>query len=104
MDWLEPLRQDTERIRQKTIKIREETERLREENRKLKSIDAKKLIQQIEEKTMKTPVIVAQCPVNYTKGEREEIQKIIETALQTNGIIIIPEGVNIMTLPFALNN
>jgi len=47
MDWLEPLRQDTERIRQENIKIREETERLREENRKLKSIDTDKLLQQI---------------------------------------------------------
>jgi transaldolase len=47
MYWLEPLRQDTERIRQENIKIREETERLREENRKLKSIDIDKLIQQI---------------------------------------------------------
>lgn len=47
MYWLEPLRQDTERIRQENIKIREETEKLREENRKLKSIDTDKLIQQI---------------------------------------------------------
>jgi len=53
---------------------------------------------------MKTPVIIAQCPVDYTKEQKEEIQKIIETALQTNGIIIIPEDVNIMTLPFSLNN
>ena len=47
MYWLEPLRQDTERIRQENIKIREETERLIEENRKLKSIDTDKLLQQI---------------------------------------------------------
>lgn len=52
---------------------------------------------------MKNPVIVAQFPVEYTKEQREEIQKTIETALQTNGIIIIPKDVNIMTLPFALN-
>ena len=50
MDWLEPLRQDTERIKQENIRIRKETERLREENLKLKSIDTKKLIQQIEQK------------------------------------------------------
>ena len=41
MDWLEPLRQDTERIRQETIKIREETEKLREENRKLREFSVK---------------------------------------------------------------
>jgi hypothetical protein len=35
-DWLEPLRQDTERIRQENIKIREETEKIREGNRKFK--------------------------------------------------------------------
>ena len=57
MDWLEPLRLDTERIRLQNIKIREETERLREANLKLregnlklKSINTKKLIQQIMEK------------------------------------------------------
>lgn len=54
MDWLEPLRQDTERIRQETQKIREETERIREENRKLKEsirklkkINTQKLLQEI---------------------------------------------------------
>jgi dsDNA-specific endonuclease/ATPase MutS2 len=82
MDWLEPLRQDTERIRQENIKIREETERLRketerlrEENLNLKSIDTKKLIQQIEEKTMKTPVIIAQYPVDYTKEQKKRNSK-----------------------------
>ena len=103
-DWLEPPKQDTERIKQENIRIRKETERLREKNLNLKSIDTKKLTQQIEEKTMKTPVIIAQCPENYTKEQKEEIQKTIETALQTNGIIIVPKDVNIMTLPFALNN
>jgi hypothetical protein len=42
MDWLEPLRQDTERIRQENIKIREETERLREVSRKLKEHNEKR--------------------------------------------------------------
>lgn len=38
MDWLEPLRQDTERIRQENLKMREETKRLRELNKKLKCL------------------------------------------------------------------
>lgn len=38
MDWLKPLRRDTERIRQETIKIRKETERLKEQNRALNKI------------------------------------------------------------------
>ena len=53
---------------------------------------------------MKTPVIVATCPESYSKEEKEEIRKIIKTALQTDGIIIIPESVNIMVLPTALND
>jgi hypothetical protein len=36
IDWLEPLRQDTERIRQENIKIREETEKIREETEKIR--------------------------------------------------------------------
>jgi hypothetical protein len=54
MDWLEPLRQDTERIRQETIKIREETERLRESNRKLRELNqnSKKLLEIVEKTTM----------------------------------------------------
>jgi hypothetical protein len=48
MDWLEPLRQDTERIRQETLKMREETERLRAENKILKQIDVTKIINNLK--------------------------------------------------------
>lgn len=53
MDWLGPLRKDTERIREETKKIREETNRLREENKELKSI-SKDELKEIFQKSLKT--------------------------------------------------
>ena len=41
MDWLEPLKKDTERIRQQNIEIRKETERLREQNKALDKLHEK---------------------------------------------------------------
>lgn len=56
MDWLEPLRQDTERIRQENIKMKEETKRLREMNRKLAALSKVDLAE-----------IVKKCAKNYNE-------------------------------------
>jgi hypothetical protein len=48
---------------------------------------------------MDYPVIVAKCPETYTKEQKEEIKKVIQTALETDRIIVIPESVDIMILP-----
>lgn len=59
MDWLEPLRKDTERIRQENIEIRKETEKLRQTNielkkatEKLRELDNKKLKEIVEKSTI----------------------------------------------------
>ena len=90
MYWLEPLRQDTERIRQENIKIREETERLREENRKLKSIDIDKLIQQI----IKQPKLTMK--IFLDTADVELIKPAYDTSLidgvTTNPTLILKSG------------
>ena len=90
MDWLEPLRQDTERIRQENIKIREETERLRESNQKLKSIDTDKLFQQI----IKQPKLTMK--IFLDTADVELIRPAYETGLidgvTTNPTLILRSG------------
>jgi hypothetical protein len=51
---------------------------------------------------MKDPVIVVQYPTEYSKDAVVALQKTIETALRTNGIICIPSDVNITVLPIPL--
>jgi hypothetical protein len=53
---------------------------------------------------MKTPIIVAQCPAGYNSEQKQELENLIETALQTNGIIVVPKGVDIFVLPHTSNN
>jgi hypothetical protein len=53
MDWLEPLRKDTERMRQENIEMRKETDRMRKETEKLRELGNKKLKEIVEKSTIK---------------------------------------------------
>ena len=104
MDWLDPFRQDTERIRQETIKIKEETikikeeteklreenKRLREGNKQLKNINLKELVN----KTIKQPK--SHMKIFLDTADVELIKPAYDTGLidgiTTNPTLILKSG------------
>jgi len=63
MDWLEPLRKDTERMRQENIEMRKETDRMRKETEKLRELGNKKLKEIVEKSTIQHKELKE--PINY---------------------------------------
>ena len=81
-DWLEPLRQSTERIRQKTAAIRLETDILRRQNASLESLaEAQEKLKQIVEASLTKPIPMADSgPNDYFQWqqERQELREAVD--------------------------
>ena len=88
-DWLEPLRQSTERIRQKTFSIREETAAIRKEtdsirrqNASLESlVETQEKLKQIVEASLTKPIPMADSgPNDYFQWqqERQELREAVD--------------------------
>jgi hypothetical protein len=70
-DWLEPLRQSTERIRKKNAAIREETERIREDTEKLRQQNAS--LKSLTESQEKLKRIVEASTIKSTLMDDEQL-------------------------------
>jgi TalC/MipB family fructose-6-phosphate aldolase len=93
MDWLEPLRLDTERIRQQNIKMREETQKMREEtqkireanqkireaNQKLREINSKEILKGIIKESIQENIYTQREHI-YTKRTNQSMKIFLDTA------------------------
>ena len=81
-DWLEPLRQSTERIRRETESIRRETESIRQQNASLKSLlESQEKLKQIVEASLTKPIPMANSgPNDYFQWqqERQELREAVD--------------------------
>ena len=81
-DWLEPLRQSTERIRRKTAAIRLETESIRRQNAFLRAlVESKEKLKQIIEASIIKPTPMADSDTHdyfQLHQERRELREAVD--------------------------
>jgi hypothetical protein len=58
------------------------------------------LVKQSYLKTIMKNAIIVKVPENYSEEQKKELKNSIERAIDTTGVILVPESVEIYSLPF----